>query len=200
MESLGSTTEIVENKLILLYMLEKIDLTLSSLQIYKIVLKNSFMNYFVLQHTLDELAEKHFLNSEIIEGRRAYSISPSGSKTLGYFLEKIPAGIRKRIDDSVYSIKRQVRNETKITADYIPESENEYTVTLAIHEDSFPLIDIKFAAGTKNDAREICSNWLHNPQEIYSEIVNSLIKNRTSAAGDETDVANPEDNGSNINE
>ncbi len=198
MESLGSTTEIVENKLILLYMLEKIDLTLSSLQIYKIVLKNSFMNYFVLQHTLDELAEHHFLNSEIVGGKRAYSISPSGSKTLGYFLEKIPAGIKKRIDDSVNSIKRQVRNETKITADYIPESENEFTVTLAIHEDSFPLIDIKFTAGTKKDARDICSNWLHNPQEIYSEIVGTLTKNRVSDAGNKTDVENPEDEGSNL--
>lgn len=184
MEALGSTAEIVENKLILLYLLEKIDLTLSSLQIYKIVLKNSFMNYFVLQHTLDELAEQSFLKCETVGGKRSYSISPSGSKTLGYFTDKIPTGIKKRIDDSVNSIRRQIRNETKITADYVPESENEFIVSLAIHEDSFPLIDIKFTAGTKKDARDICSRWLHNPQEIYAEIVSSLTKERIGGAAE----------------
>ncbi|MDD4495573.1 MAG: DUF4364 family protein [Eubacteriales bacterium] len=182
MVPLGSISEIAENKLVLLYLFEKIDLTLSSLQVYKIILEHSFMDYFMLQHTLDELAEQGLLNSVKIDGKHAYSLSPEGSKTLGYFIAKISVGIKRRIDESVSSIRKQIRNETKITADYTPESETEFVVTLAVHEDNFPLIDLKLTVGTKNDAREICKNWLMNPQAIYSGIIKCLTEDRSSGS------------------
>lgn len=176
--SLGSSRELAENKLILLYIIDKISIPINNQQITKIILENRYMNYFLLQQFLNELCENNLLLSKELEGKTFYSITQNGKQTLNYFVNLIPVGIKKRIDDSFLYLKKRIKNETYITADYTPESENEYIVSCKVCEDDFSLIDIKIMVGAKSDARAICENWKNNSQQIYAEIIESLIKKR----------------------
>lgn len=174
----GNNREMVENKLILLYIIDRINMPISNMQITRLILENKYMNYFFLQQFLNELCESNFIESTLIDDKSVYKITETGKQTLEYFLDMIPFGIRTRFDNSISSIRRNLKNEILITADFIPERENEYIVSCKVHEDDFSLIDLKVTVGTKNDAREICDNWKKNSQVIYSEIINSLIKKR----------------------
>jgi DNA-binding PadR family transcriptional regulator len=176
MNLLGSNMEIVENKLILLYFLDRVAIPVSNLQIIKIFLKNRFMNYFFLQQFINDLVQLEFLSAKEKEGKTFYTITQKGKENLLLLSEKIPVGVKKRIDSSVSEIKRQIRNETLISADYTPESENEYVVKLSIREDSFSLIEINLVVGSKNDAKSICSNWKNHSRHIYPEIINCLVR------------------------
>lgn len=176
--SLGSSRELAENKLILLYVIDKLSIPVNNLQITKIILENRFMNYFLLQQFLNELCESSFLSSNETDGKTFYKITASGKQTLSYFINLIPIGIKKRIDDSFAYLKKRIKNETYITADYTPENENEYIVSCKVCEDDFSLIDLDIMVGTKADARLICENWKKHSQQIYSEIIESLTKKR----------------------
>lgn len=176
--SLGSSKELAENKIILLYIIDKISIPVSNIQITKIILENKFMNYFLLQQFLNELCDTNLLDCRNVDGKTFYSITENGKKTLEYFINLIPFGIKATIDNTALEIRKSIRNETLITADYTPKSENEYVVSCKMHEDNFSLIDLKITVGTKNDARIICENWRKSSQEIYSEIIDTLIKKR----------------------
>ncbi|HHW31946.1 MAG TPA: DUF4364 family protein [Clostridiaceae bacterium] len=178
MNSLGSSKELAQNKLILLYLIDKINMPLSNLQITKIVLANKFMNYFLLQQHLNELCDDNLLSLETIEEKSTYRITANGKKILSYFPGLIPVGIKSRIDNMVSEIRKNIKNETLITADYYPRSENEYIVTCKISEDNFPLLNLELAVGTKNDARMICKNWEQHSQSIYAEIIELLTRDR----------------------
>jgi len=178
MNSLGSNREVAENKLILLYIIEKINMPVSNLQMTKLILENKFMNYFLLQQHLNELCEGSLLSPEVVEGKTFYQITRNGKQTLGYLSNLIPRGIKARIDNTISAIRKNIRNETLITADFIPESENEYIVTCSVREDNFSLIELKLTVGTKADARSICDNWKKHPQALYAEIIESLTKKR----------------------
>jgi len=178
MNSLGNNRQLAENKLILLYIIDKLEIPVSNLQITKIILENKIMNYFLLQQYLDELRESNFLSSEQFEGKTLYRITDNGKQTLNYFTNLIPASIRAVIDDAIPSAKSNIRNELLVTADYIPESENEITVSCKVREDKFSLIDLSIAVGTKSDARTICENWKKYSQQIYAEIIESLTRKR----------------------
>jgi len=176
--SFSGNKELAENKLILLYIIDKINLTVTNLQITKVILENKFMNYFTLQQLLNELCESNFLNILDSNEKEAFNITDSGKQTLSFFQNLIPLGIKSRIDDSILEIKRNIKTELLITADFVAESETEYFVNLKMNEEHFNLIELKLAVGTKNDARLICNNWKDNTQDIYSEIINILLKKR----------------------
>ena len=176
--ALGNNKEMAENKIILLYIINKISLPISNLHITKLVLENKYMNYFFLQQFLNELCENGFLNKVMSEEKEFYNITESGKQTLSYFLNMIPFGIKAQIDSSSLQLRKDIKNETLITADFTPKSENEFIVSCKVHEDNFSLIDLEVTVGSKADARFICDNWKRYSQNIYPEIIESLTKKR----------------------
>ncbi|ABN51406.1 MAG TPA: DUF4364 domain-containing protein [Hungateiclostridium thermocellum] len=182
--SIVSNKELAENKLILLYIIDKVNIPISNLQITKIILENKFMNYFMLQQLLNELCTSNYLLYKNIDNKAFYTITPLGKQTLSYFTGHIPQGIKSLIDNSISNIRNNIRNETFISAEYTLSGENEFTVSCQVREDNFNLIDLKVTVGTKNDARRICENWKKHSQEIYSEIIESLIKDRIKNTGE----------------
>ncbi|MCX7749245.1 MAG: DUF4364 family protein [Clostridia bacterium] len=178
--NLENSRELAENKLIVLYIIDKLNIAISNLQLTKIVLENRFMNYFSLQQFLNELCDHHHLSINEADNTCFYTITDHGKQTLDYFINLIPLGLKSRIDEMASSIRKNIKNETLITSDYEPGSGNEFIVSCNVNEDNFPLIDLKITVGAKNDARLVCENWKKYSQEIYSEIIEILLRKRDS--------------------
>lgn len=178
MNRLGSNSEQAENKLIILYLINAIDIPFGSLQIIKFILENKLINYFLLRQSLNELCDGGFLLQHCSEGKTFYEITDSGRQALEYFSSRIPAGIRGRIDNALPEARERIKQETMIVADFTPESEDKYIVNCRVDEGSFRLLDMTLAVGSRNDAKLICENWKKNSQYIYAELIESLTKTR----------------------
>ncbi|MDF2523873.1 MAG: hypothetical protein K0R31_1514, partial [Clostridiales bacterium] len=83
--SLGTNKEMAENKLILLYIIDKIKKPISNLQITKVILECKFMNYFLLQQFLNELCDSSLLSTNIVEEKTVYTINDKGRQMLEFF-------------------------------------------------------------------------------------------------------------------
>lgn len=184
MNSLGSSTEIVQNKLIILYIVDRLNMPVSNNAITRLVLETRLMNYFMFQQCFNELIEGKLLTTENLgtirneKKREGYTLTVSGKNTLQYFLNHIPQGIKKQLDKITSESHSKIQLDSLVTADYTPESENKYSVVCKIDEKGFPLIELKAAAGTKKEAQTLCGNWKKYSSEIYREIMEALIKKR----------------------
>lgn len=182
MNSLGSNKEIVQNKLIIMYMIDRLNMPVSNSQITGLVLETRLMNYFMFQQCFNELH-----GGKLIEFHKAaanqdnpdgFKLTRSGKNTLQYFLNLVPPGIKKQMDNMLPDARKEFLAETLITADFLPESENKFTVMCKMNEKGFTLMELKATVGTKKDARAVCDNWKNHSPEIYAEIIQSLIKDR----------------------
>lgn len=178
MQNIDETSEVAENKVFILYFLHRLNIPVGNIQFIKIMLENRFMNYFYLQQYLGELADEGLVYINREDGRTFYGITEKGVTILEMFESILPAGLRKRLEQSIAPLRRSIRMETQITADYTPDGEDGYTVVCKIKENDFSLLEVKIAAGSREDARNICRYWTGFPQEIYSEILESLIRER----------------------
>ena len=83
-------SQLAENKLLLLYILNKMNLSLSSIQITQIVLENTDINYFTLQRYIDELSKNNLIAKNLTQGKALYSITKEGKNTLDLFNSRLP--------------------------------------------------------------------------------------------------------------
>jgi predicted transcriptional regulator len=170
--------EVAESKVFILFFIRNLDMPIDDIRFNKIMLENRFMNYFFLRQYFGELVEEGMISVHSDNGRKIYDITEKGLSVLNMFESILPQGLKKRVKEIIKTMRKNIRNEMMITADYIPDEDNGYTALLKINEDTFPLIEIKIAAGSREDAKNICKNWTAFPQELYSEVLDTLVKDR----------------------
>lgn len=167
--------QVAENKLLVLYLIDKTDFELTNSQIAKLLIKIRDINYFLLQEYISQLVNDKYLECRIEPNQRLYKITELGKQALTFFKTMIRASTRRQIDDTLQENISVLRTEIQISADYMPINENEYTVSCRINEGSTCLIELNLYAGTKEQAKSICRKWEKDSQEIYSKITKLLM-------------------------
>ena len=69
-------------KLIVLYMLDKVDFPLTTSQISEFILDKGYTSYFRLQETLSELTDSGLLKVETTHNRTLYHLTENGAETI----------------------------------------------------------------------------------------------------------------------
>lgn len=162
-------------KLIILYMLKKVNFPLTNSQISDFILEKGYTTYFTLQQAISELRDAELIQTETVRNASQYRITESGMETLKYFSSKISNSIRKDIDLYLDENKLQLRNEVSVTADYFKNLNKEYTVQCRVRERDSDLINLSLTVPDEEYARVICNRWKDKCQDIYSHLMKELM-------------------------
>ena len=139
-------------KLIILYMLDKVDFPLTNSQISEFILNEGYTTYFKLQQALSELLDSGFIREESTHTRTFYHLTEEGEETIHYF-----------------------KNEVAIKADYYRNPNMEYCVRCQILERDAPLIDLTLTVPTESEAMAIAANWTQKNEKIYANLMAELL-------------------------
>ena len=85
-------------KLMVLYMLDKVNFPLSNSQIADFMLDRQYTNYFTLQEVLSSLASDGFVQILTYRSSTQYKLTKEGIDTISFFYNKISQAIRDDID------------------------------------------------------------------------------------------------------
>ncbi len=161
-------------KLIILFMLDRTDYTMTNTLISNFIIEKGYTNMFNLLEALSELIDNNFISTDTIRDTIHYKITDSGEEALSYFENRLPYAIKQDILDYLKSEKINVKNESEIYADYYYNDMNWYTVQCIIKDRKEVLMDLKFDVPTKSQAETICNNWRTKSSSIYEYLVNQL--------------------------
>lgn len=162
-------------KLIILYMLNKVDFPLTNSQISEFILDEGYTTYFKLQQAISELIESRFIREESTHSRTFYHLTEEGAETLHFFKNDISPAIQDDIDHFLQEKQYELKNEVAVKSDYYRNENLEYSVHCQVLEQGFPLIDLTVTAPTEQAAETIANNWNKRNQEIYAQIMASLL-------------------------
>ena len=161
-------------KLIILYMLDKVDYPMTGTQINDLVLGQRYTTYFHLQEVISEMLETSLVQVEMINHTAFYRLTEQGAQTLAYFGKDIPPEIRRDIDSYLEKHSYAMRNDSSTWADYRQTSSHEYTVHCVATENGSPLVEISFTVPTEASASALAENWRRKSQEAYEALVRIL--------------------------
>lgn len=162
-------------KLIILYMLDKVDFPLTNSQISEFILNEGYTNYFTLQQALSELTDSGFIHEEATHSRTFYHLTEEGEQTITFFKNDISPAIQEDIHTFLKNKKYELKNEVAVKADYYQNSNHEYAVRCQVIEHEAPLIDLTITVPTETEAETISNNWAKKSQQIYAMIMTQLL-------------------------
>lgn len=120
------------NKILVLYMLNRVSFPLTQAQIYDFMLERNYVNFMNLQRAITELVDTGFVTARSRHNRTYLTITAEGRETLDFFKSRIDSSIRKDIDDFLGANQFKLRNETSVSTDYRKVLSGDYEVHLTV--------------------------------------------------------------------
>lgn len=171
-----SANQLAKNKLIILYLIQKMSMALSNSEICQFALEKNYMDYFSVQQYISELVEAHLLKQNKYKNDTRYTLTQKGKDIINYFISHMAENIKNEIDFYVQQNKKRIHTESEVTAHYILQPNNDYVVKCALCDsDGINLMEISFNVATLQQAKLICDNWKNNVSRIYGTILNTFI-------------------------
>ena len=162
-------------KLIILYLLDKVNFPMSNAQLSEFILEKEYTDYFTVQTALSELSETGFLRVKTVRNTSLYRITPAGRDTLEYFGDKVSDTICMEIQTYLKEKEVEIQDSLSTTADYFPAPHSGYLARCQVRERSSTLIDLTISVPSEDQAQAVCAHWKERSQEIYAYIMQNLL-------------------------
>ena len=162
-------------KLIILFILDKVDFALTNAQLSNLILEKEYTNYFNIQTAINELENAGLVKGETIRNSSYFLITPEGRETLGFFNKEISDVIKDEILDYLKENAYDLREEVSTVADYYEEKKGEYIARCFVKEMDSKIVEINLSVPTEEDAIAICNNWKNKSQSIYAYLMKMLM-------------------------
>jgi len=169
----------VEDKLLLLYLINRMEFPMSRAQVTDFVNDADFMDYYTIQQTLAVLVEGGHLDATeenaLDKNTTRYVVTGEGQTTLDFFEKHIPWSKRQAIDNYINENRGKIKKDYENTATYFPNMDNdEFLVKCGVYEDKRALLELVVSVDTREQAKLIQSNWRANASGLYQRIIEAL--------------------------
>lgn len=163
-------------RILILYMLNKVEYPLTNTQITNFILEKEYTNYFTVQQTLSDLLSSDLITAESTHNNTRYRITEDGQQTLHFFEDKITPAIKKDILDYFKEHHFDLKQETSVYADFFKAPGSGYQVKCQIKNVEKPVLDLTLNVPSRELAQTICANWGKTNEEVYAILMDMLVK------------------------
>ena len=178
MSSSDNITALAENKVLILYTLSQIPHGLSNDGLYKIISSINDVNYFYFKEVLTDLLDSKLVGmfTKDEEDESVLKITSEGKNALSLTIDVLPGILKLKADNVFQKEFSSIADETSIIAEFIPRSENDYTIKCKVIEKNETIFEVRTFAGSRDRAKKIVDNWNKNASKIYPKILDLLLE------------------------
>ena len=154
MEENYNSNSLAENKVLILYTLNTINREITDTDLFKIISTINNINYFYFRDILVDLVESKLVGTYTKEEQNVYEITTEGKNSLELTIDILPGIVKLKADNIFKQQLLTIADEESISAEFIPESENDYTVKCKIVENNKTIFEIRTFAGSNEQAKK----------------------------------------------
>lgn len=178
MSNQDNTTALAENKVLILYILNKISNGIFEDGLYKIISSINNVNYFYFKEVLTDLLDSKLVGrlTKDEEDDSVLKITSEGINALSLTIDVLPGLLKLKADNVFKEQFTSIADETSIIAEFTPKNENDYIIKCKVMEKNETIFEVKTFAGSRDRAKKIIDNWNKNASKIYPKILDILLE------------------------
>lgn len=162
-------------KLMVLYMLKKVNFPLTNSNISEFILQKEYTTYFTLQEAINELVTDNFIQVINFRNSTQYKLTDEGADTIEFFDSKISSAIKDDIELYLKENKYVLKTEVGTTSDYFKSTSKDFIVHCLVKEGKTTLIELNLSVPFEDQADAMCGKWKEASAEIYDFIMHKLM-------------------------
>lgn len=162
-------------KTIMLYLLNRSEMPLSTSIISEFFISGNYTDYFMIQELIGELNDESLIEIATSENTSTHSITEKGVQTLSYMQDRISDKVRSEVSDFLLSHDFSIRQTHTLFADYERASMGGYQVHLRARDGEIIVMDLSLHISSEAGAKAICTNWKNNHEAVYAMLIDSLM-------------------------
>ncbi len=165
-------------KLIILYMLDRAEVLMSSAQVSEFLLGKQYVDYLQMTQVQAELLEEGLVSTsknQDAHNRTYLVITPEGRSTLRDFRSRIGEEFVWEVEHYFQENSLEMKEDAAIYGSYYKLAGGGYSAHLVMQERDQKLVDLSMSVPTEELAEHICSNWEKKNEKIYQFLADELI-------------------------
>lgn len=160
-------------KVIILYILSRIETPLPIEELYEVAFVDDSLNYFVFAESLPELVNSGHLQQDE-KGR--YSITEKGRSQGGYVEDTLAFAARQKADIAINKKKTEIRKKNIITTDLTQDENGNWMANLYFKDRNITLVSVSLNVPSEELGKQMAENMKRNASIITKTVMDCAVQ------------------------
>ena len=172
MQRLGFIHDMMDVKVLILYVMSRSNYPLTSQEIYELCYQDDCLSYFDVCTAIPEMVKSGHLQEE--EGER-YTITDKGRSDGELTADSIAFTVKQKAENAVARHNRQMRRSSYIKTQIIPHDNGEHSVILSLDDEIGNLMTLELFAPDRHQAMRLSAAMEDKAEMIYSLTMTAIL-------------------------
>ena len=172
MQRLGFIHDMLDVKVLILYVAARSNYPMTSQEIYELCYQDDCLSYFDVCTAIPEMVTSGHLE-EVEEGR--YAITEKGRRDGELTADSIAFTVKQRAENAVARYNRQIKRASFVKTQIIPRDSGEFSVVMALDDEVSNLMTLELVAPDQRQAVRLSRLFEKKAEDIYNLTMAELL-------------------------
>lgn len=177
MQRLGFIHDMMDVKVLILYVMARTTYPVSTQEIYELCYQDDCLSYFDVCTAIPEMVTSGHLKQL---GEDQYEITEKGRHDGELTQDSIAFTVKQRAENAVARFNRQLRRRSFVRTQTLPRENGDYSVILALDDDAGNLMTLELMAPNQRQAVRLTQLFESRAEELYSLTMTCLLEEEDS--------------------
>lgn len=173
MEPHGFVRDMLDIKVLILFIMDKALYPVDAQKIYELCLQDECVNYFKVLEALPQMVETEHLK---VDENGYYEITDKGRQTNVVTADAIAYPVMLRATAAVERFNREIRRSNFVKTEILQRKDNEFAVLMGLDDDISSLLSLELMAPSMKQARVLSKAFEKKAERIYQTIMDILLE------------------------
>ncbi|MBR2938206.1 MAG: DUF4364 family protein [Oscillospiraceae bacterium] len=174
MQRLGFIHDMMDVKVLILYVAARSNYPMTSQEIYELCYQDDCLSYFDVCTALPQLVESGHIR--VLEDER-YEITEKGIADGKLTEDSIVYTVRQKAENAVSRFNRQLRRSSFVKTQIIPRDSGELSVVMALDDEKGNLMTLELLAPNQRQAIRLSKLFEKKAELLYTMTMSELLDN-----------------------
>lgn len=173
MRRLGFIHDMMDVKVLVLYVMARVDSELTMLEAYELCYQDDCVSYFDVCAAMDEMVKSGHLSCD--DGQ-TYSITEKGRKDGALTADSIAYTVRVKAAAAAEQFNRDRKRGQFIQTEALEGQDGTWIASLRLNDEKGMLMDLRLTSPNSRQARQLCKAFQKNAELFYNLLMSDLLE------------------------